>query len=193
MASRGYGFSGAPRHPGAGGGGWEPRARMRAIRSQLRARGRASRLGFCGPGAAVLVRPPADELPNAREAWSASRRGCNGEGLRPDCAEHQQEGFDALRRGRRLVRDAVIRVAKTCRMRTGGPGVELRDSLPGAGFGAILEADAGTRNGPVVRDAARRPSSSRRSWGMDESGNGLRGSMQSGPARGYGSMRRAAP
>jgi len=89
MTSRGYGFSGAPRHPGGGGGGWEPRARMRAIRSQLRARGRARRLGplpgtstppevrrICrvrrgesrdvapgrgsGPGAAVRVRPPAD-------------------------------------------------------------------------------------------------------------------------------------
>src|SRR5205807_40431 len=34
----GYGLSGPPRHPGAGGGGWEPSARMRAIRSQLRTR-----------------------------------------------------------------------------------------------------------------------------------------------------------
>src|ERR1700730_12980720 len=39
MASRGYGFSGAPRHPGDGGGGWEPSARIRAIPSQLRTRG----------------------------------------------------------------------------------------------------------------------------------------------------------
>src|SRR5213079_1689977 len=38
MARRipGCGLSGPPRHPGAGGGGWEPSARMRAIRSQLR-------------------------------------------------------------------------------------------------------------------------------------------------------------
>jgi hypothetical protein len=59
------------------------------------------------------------ELPNARHAWSASRRGCNGEGLRPDCAKHQQEGSDALR------------------MRTRRPGVELRDSLDSAVIGSI--------------------------------------------------------
>ena len=100
-ASRGYGFSGAPGHSGAGGGGWEPRARMRAIRSQLRARVRASGLGA--------------------SAWSASRRGWNREGLKLDCArnrgcpgfwrKHQQEGSYALR------------------MRARRPGVEFRNSL----------------------------------------------------------------
>src|ERR1700730_1658408 len=55
MTSWGYGFSGAPRHPG-GGGGWEPSARMRAIRSQLRARGRAPRLGPL-PGTSTLFWP----------------------------------------------------------------------------------------------------------------------------------------
>src|SRR5205807_5787052 len=41
MTSRipGYGLSGPPRHPGAGGEGWEPSARMRAIPSQLRTQG----------------------------------------------------------------------------------------------------------------------------------------------------------
>jgi hypothetical protein len=60
-----------------GGGGWEPRARMRAIRSQLRARGRC-------PGSS-----PPIELPNAREAWRAPGCGWNREALRPVWRKHQ--------------------------------------------------------------------------------------------------------
>src|SRR3984893_13896729 len=106
MGSRGYGFWAAAAPPRAGGGGWEPRRRIPAIRSQPRARGRASGLGLLpgtstplevrrvcrvrrGESAAGLPLPPRAgtqrllfwllllpiEVPNAREAWSASRRG----------------------------------------------------------------------------------------------------------------------
>src|ERR1700730_14330844 len=58
MASRGAGFSGAPRHPGGGGGGWAPRARMRAIRSHLRTRGWSETEQFGRKAGRVQPRTP---------------------------------------------------------------------------------------------------------------------------------------
>src|SRR5439155_25691215 len=71
MASRipGYALSGPPRHPGAGGGGWEPSARMRAIRSQLRPQAwsemdqfgpKAGRFNLGGPLGGISRGPDSD-------------------------------------------------------------------------------------------------------------------------------------
>jgi hypothetical protein len=50
-----------------------------------------------GPGAAVLVRPPADRAAERQRGMERLEAWVQREGLRPVGAKHQQEGSDALR------------------------------------------------------------------------------------------------